>query len=133
MLAIKISEKNELNRLLTTCNRVVQDYGQPPLYVGPVAHHQPVKQRQREGSGSGDVLNRGENHSEKFHVSIGWSLSDPGDEDESLLAGVLNGDAFHAIMDIELLVNEVKVKIGNNIDNIALDSKTVRQRSLYGA
>jgi hypothetical protein len=102
----------ELTVLLTRCNTAVAAYGQPQLY------------QWADDARIGDA----------FHVSIAWSFAEPDEELRKKTAEVFadprSGDA---IRQMEMQVDNVKVKIGNVVNHIPLTrgSKT-RLRGLFG-
>lgn len=112
MLGIK-RPVNELNELLMVCNDVVEEYEQPPLY--------------KEGSHGMKRKRRGheEDYGDAFHVSIAWSLTAP--EDMEVESGGLG-----EVENVDIEVEEMKVKIGNVITTLELGKGEVRRGGIYG-
>lgn len=96
---------DELSALLRACNRLVASYGQPELYTS----------RGPEQSGSSHA-------SDAFHVSLAWSFTSPTAGLSQKTAEVFARPEFRdaVLSRISMLVEGVKVKIGNVVTNIAL-------------
>lgn len=133
MLKVSRPPLNELNELLATCNYTAMANGQPPLYSEESDFRQTevpvgIKLRGSHAMKKAVVLDR----SDAFHVSIGWSLTSPTDEDENLVREQLKTREFKEITDITVRVLEVKVKIGNEVTSIGLPKNIVPETSLFG-
>jgi hypothetical protein len=135
-----------LNRVLYISNKVVQQYGQPPLYAKPSdveerdlveealeehSENKPKRKRKRNApkpqfnwTGMQDV-------SEAFHVSIAWTLEKPSFQ---LLAvtKTVAVDYFKDVKKIAFYVDEVKAKVGNVITNLPLVTNVAEEKSLWG-
>lgn len=134
VMKLEKAPQNGLNRLLHLSNKVVKDVGQPVLYADPQASSfagPPRKRMQgrergpreaREGISLGPsddaVTSDDVDLSSSFHVSIGWILGSPWQD----LLGNLN-DHGRGLEGIKINVNTVKVKVGNSITAIPLESK----------
>lgn len=95
----RIAPNPELMTMLNRCNTVVTSFRQAPLYQR--THKEPV--------------------GTAFHVSIGWALNLPADEETSLRAlYVFRGKKFAALREWLIEVNGVKAKIGNTINHVPL-------------
>lgn len=113
---------NELNRLLFLSNRLLAKFGQPPLYaiIAEVNKAGPRRISPTHSSKSSkkapDLVPGGADYSDYFHISIGWKLEKPTDEEEALTHSTDIGE----IADTPLFFDSVKSKIGNNILNVKL-------------
>jgi hypothetical protein len=110
-----VDEDGALLKLLRTCNSVAAKYGQPKLYEDDdvhSGHKRPPKQR----------------ISEKFHISIAWSLEDPTGSGRTI-AGETACDAMElpaAIHSLRVPFGEVKVRIGQDVTSMPLDPRRRR-------
>ncbi|KAH6609452.1 hypothetical protein Trco_002798 [Trichoderma cornu-damae] len=95
------SSNPELMRLLHACNDVVQSFNQPVLYQN---------QARRDSA------------DEAFHVSIGWALDLPVDEESGKALEAFGREQFRALGSWKIPVPGVKVKIGNVVSHITLPS-----------
>jgi hypothetical protein len=117
-LVLRVTDEDDaLLKLLRTCNSVAVKYGQPKLYEDD------------------DVQGRGKRPprhmskiSEKFHISIAWSLEEP---PSSL--GRIAGETACSAMDLPPAVRslrvpfgEVKVRIGQDVTSMPLDTRRRR-------
>lgn len=80
-------------RLLEVVNRTAKEFGQPTLY------------QREEGE---DAVG--------FHVSIGWSLREPGEEVKKALAEALERTGE----ELKMCLDTLKVKMGSNFFDVAL-------------
>lgn len=92
----------ELMRLLETCNKTVESFGQPVLYQGP-------------GKDAAD---------EAFHISIGWALDLQVDEESNKALEVFDNAEFQPLKSWKIQVPGVKVKIGNVVSHLPLSTGT---------
>ncbi|KAL7949652.1 hypothetical protein V8C42DRAFT_311548 [Trichoderma barbatum] len=90
----------ELMRLLNACNDMVQSFDQPILY-------------QSKGADSAD---------EAFHISIGWALDLPVDEESDKALEAFRDEEFQSIKSWKVSVPGVKVKIGNVVSHVPLST-----------
>jgi transketolase N-terminal domain/subunit len=108
----------ELMRLLNACNAVAQRFDQPILY-------------QSKGGEEGSA-------DEAFHISIGWALDLPVDEESNKALEVFRDGEFESVETWKIPVPGVKVKIGNVVSHVPLSSGAVstasrrQSRSLFG-
>lgn len=126
-------EGDELNRLLGVCNRAVESYGLPGLYhvsemgAGTGAMHgyeggRSGKQAAAASAAATATTTKGASHvktpdrSSCFHISIAWTLQDPGWPRTSISSDVSNFTKSDITIDFEV----VKVKIGNVVHDIPL-------------
>ncbi|KAL6837765.1 hypothetical protein V8C40DRAFT_15339 [Trichoderma camerunense] len=106
----------ELMRLLSACNDVVKSFDQPILY-------------QTKETDSAD---------EAFHISIGWTLDLPVDEESNKALDVFGDEDFQSIKSWKVSVPGVKVKIGNVVSHLPLSTGAVSiaskglSKSLFG-
>jgi hypothetical protein len=95
----RIAPNPELMTLLNRCNTVVTSFGQPALY----------QRTRKEPVGTA------------FHVSIGWAMNLPADEQTSLKAlYVFRGKKYASLRQWVIEVNGVKAKIGNVVNHVPL-------------
>ncbi|EHK25432.1 uncharacterized protein TRIVIDRAFT_31794 [Trichoderma virens Gv29-8] len=100
----------ELMRLLNTCNDMVQSFNQPILY-------------QTKGTDSAD---------EAFHISIGWALDLPVDEESNKALSAFGDEEFQSLKSWEVSVPGVKVKIGNVVSHLPLSTGVASTTSSKG-
>ena len=114
--------KNELNKLLRISNQTAQDFGQLPLYAEPQAPSSPTPIKRKKGQqrlpNEGFSTAISVDLSSCFHVSIGWTLNSPS---QDMLDKV--NQCSHDIQAVGIDVQSVKVKIGNTVTSMSLDSK----------
>lgn len=114
-LVLRLEYTPELNRLLDVCNATATKFGQPLLYAGG-----------DEGSPEKHETDDGQ-----FHISLAWSLEAPQERDsESIAIKALKSPAIEEtgvpyellgqLGDISISFAEVKVRIGQDVHNIAL-------------
>ncbi|KAL8649567.1 MAG: hypothetical protein Q9210_004321 [Variospora velana] len=137
---------DELNKLLAASNRVARSFGQPSLYTRQESVTAPSAIARKKDQ---SLFSRGkrarlpdaksrvstqsaiidEDASEHFHVSIGWTLEKPyeGSSDE---ADIRIGE--QAMSKLSVVVQMVKVKVGNGIVSIPLCAKTVESNGIAG-
>lgn len=87
-------------RLLSACNDVVQSFNQSILY-------------QTKETDSAD---------EAFHISIGWALDLPVDEESNKALAAFGDEDFQSIKSWKVSVPGVKVKIGNVVSHLPLSA-----------
>ncbi|KAL6892590.1 hypothetical protein HDV57DRAFT_188384 [Trichoderma longibrachiatum] len=108
----------ELMRLLNACNDMAQRFDQPILY-------------QNKG-GDKDAAD------EAFHISIGWALDLPVDEESNKALEAFGDEEFQSVKAWKISVPGVKVKIGNVVSHVPLSSGAAltaskdQSRSLFG-
>lgn len=90
----------ELMRLLSACNDVVKSFDQPILY-------------QTKETDSAD---------EAFHISIGWALDLPVDQESNKALDAFGDEDFQSIKSWKISVPGVKVKIGNVVSHLPLST-----------
>jgi U6 snRNA phosphodiesterase len=139
VLQLQRPEEDELNKLLMVCNRVVEDYSQPPLYAQPISasqHSSMIKPRpkrlEKDGriplSRNGDTVD----FSSAFHISIGWALEQPSSSMMNLAKSTFNDTIFDSLKAISVKVAMIKVKVGNVVTNISLVPKGLEGKGLFG-
>ena len=131
---------NELNKLLRASNGVAEDYGQPSLYVEPGVSTTPISASRSYRPGKSITGSKGTrtrrkslaysqpsetlmDASARFHVSFGWTLQKP----PEIPSGGIEGRA------LDVAIRAVKVKVGNGVEMIALDSNIVDPLGIIGA
>jgi hypothetical protein len=117
-LVLRVADEDDaLLKLLRTCNSVAVKYGQPKLYEDDDAH----------GGGKQTAM-RKSNISEKFHISIAWSLEEPPSSGR-LFEGETACDTMElpaAIHSLRVPFGEVKVRIGQDVASMPLDPRRRR-------
>jgi hypothetical protein len=104
-LALEKPNHDELNHLLTTCNRIVIAQGYPALYT--------------------EVASSSADFSSYFHFSLAWSLVPDmlSKGMSSSLDKVWQSQVGIGCQSMRIPVNSVLLKIGNNVHSIELGSK----------
>ena len=112
--SVRPSTNPDLTRLLDRCNAVAEQFGQPPLY-------------QAAGGEGADTA---------FHVSVGWTMGAPDEETCLRVLAFFRDEQFAALTAWRVVVDGVKVKIGNVVSAVPLGGKgekdTDGRESLYG-
>jgi hypothetical protein len=139
-LQLQRPEENELNRLLAVCNRIVEDYSQPPLYAssGSTSQQSPkpnaLPNRHGQNSMSSSSRTREDlDFSSAFHISIGWALEQPSSYVIDTTKATINDTVFKSLNTVSVKVDTLKIKVGNIITSIHLAQKSAEGKSLYGA
>jgi hypothetical protein len=106
-LVIRMQKSAELDKLLSVCNCVAKEFKQPLLYAG-------------DGNPKGD----------EFHISIAWSLqasrstsSEPSAADSTQEDAAIPYELLQRLTDLNITFREVKIRIGQDVHNIALKPK----------
>ncbi|APA09655.1 hypothetical protein sscle_05g044250 [Sclerotinia sclerotiorum 1980 UF-70] len=139
VLRLNIPKSNALNKLLHVSNKVVEEFGQPPLYADSRASEYGTK----IAHPSRDVKNfkaktqQKENFvdmvdlSKAFHISIAWTLLPPGQE---LIEATerLTANELIRVQEIQIQTKEIKAKIGNVVTNVPLPEGIAEGKNLFG-
>ncbi|KUJ24332.1 uncharacterized protein LY89DRAFT_679489 [Mollisia scopiformis] len=138
VLKVLKPDLNALNKLLHISNSVVQEHGQPPLYSKPATTKSDVKARNHSGKrrsinhNSALLYKDMQDLSSAFHISIAWTLTDPSQELLDLTKSAkLNH--FDPVKQIQVVVEDIKVKIGNVVTSLPLPKSVNLGKSLFGA
>ena len=135
VLKVDQPDNDELNRLLCTTNKVAEAFGQPSLYAKPRSHSKENRKgKRRKGISNntgGDlkaevtalVPNALDDLSSCFHISIGWTLTQPEPGKQGSDNLVLRGDT-----PIIFNVDAVKAKVGNAVSTFSLKAMTNNSR-----
>lgn len=106
-LVLRVAEHNtglcpnpKLLELLQRSNKVAKTFEQPPLYA-------------KDMQGAAEYA---------FHISIGWSLGMPPRDTEGEVIKMIHTQDFSEILQWKIEVGSIKVKIGNVVDSVSLDS-----------
>ncbi|TGO30606.1 hypothetical protein BPAE_0004g00630 [Botrytis paeoniae] len=143
VLRVNTPESNALNKLLHVSNKVVEEFGQPPLYansrtsvngqqVARGAHHsqhgKPFRDKTQQKK---DVFNDVADLSDAFHISIAWTLLPP---DQELIEATerLTANELMKVKQIQIKTEEIKAKIGNVVTNVPLPVGITEGKSLFG-
>ncbi|KIW65700.1 hypothetical protein PV04_07933 [Phialophora macrospora] len=107
-LVLKLSkpEDDELNKLLSICNATAVQFGLPQLYddvadIGPGSEVRPTSK----------ALERVIDKSDAFHISIAWTLEDPGDQAIRRLVDLMDDQPYG----LKVSFSHLKIKIGNAV------------------
>ncbi|KAM0712226.1 hypothetical protein Q7P37_011320 [Cladosporium fusiforme] len=128
-LVLRIADQNhELSRLLDTCNGIAADYDQPKLYAedgfGFAHKQQSPNDRQRKAHST-----------DKFHISIAWSLSAPPNASptanrQQKQVPAEDSDLPEAVRDLSVQFSEVKIRIGQDVSSLPLSAKRRRSSAI---
>lgn len=148
-LALRLEQPTEdgLNRLLRVSNFVLNSIGQPPLYAmsQPQVRESPFKSRgkagihgnrtvrseDRLGGGRTDMVwkSASADFSSYFHISIGWRLEKPCDEE---LERARSADITD-LSSKRIKFESVKLKVGNAITVVPLAKEVQVGKGLIGS
>ena len=135
-----------LNRLLRVSNLVLSSFGQPPLYAvstpevraypsgsrreGGYHGNRTVRNKDRLGGHDANVILKGASagFSSQFHISIGWTLEKPSDEE----LGRARSADISDLSNQTIRFDAVKLKIGNAITVIPLAKSVDVGKGLIG-
>jgi hypothetical protein len=138
VLRVQAPGTDGLNKLLHVTNRVVQEHGQPPLYIkaaGEKSTYEPL-----ESVRSSSTPIRGEpsadwdgmqDVSDAFHISIAWTLEPPSNNMLDATKSVALNQ-FDSVRRVLIRVEEIKAKVGNTITSVRLQKNVSEGRSLFG-
>lgn len=129
-----------MNKLLHVSNKVVEEYGQPPLYANPRASvngiknahpSQDVKYLNRKPQPKKQDFSDMIDSSEAFHISIAWTLLPP---DQELIEATerLMANELTEVKQIQIRTEEIKAKIGNVVTNVSLPIGITEGKGLFG-
>lgn len=117
-LVLRVTDEDDaLLKLLRTCNSVAVRYDQPKLYEDDEAH-----------GGSKQTPKPMSKISEKFHISIAWSLQEPPSSGQTS-AGETTRNAMKlpsAVHGLRVPFGEVKVRIGQDVTSMPIDPRRRR-------
>jgi hypothetical protein len=117
-LVLRVTDEDDaLFKLLRTCNSVAVKYDQPQLYEDDDAH-----------GGSKKTPKRMSKISEKFHISIAWSLEEPPSSGRTSEGGPACDvmDLPSAVHNLRVPFGEVKARIGQDVNLMPLDPRRLR-------
>jgi len=140
---------DELNKLLRVGNRVVRDFGQPPLYVPPASSTsdeamlgstvKAPRHGDRTGRARGAVppvrASDAQDVSDAFHISVAWTLEPPSEELREATKTLVNDAQFDEIRGLGVKVEAIKAikaKIGNVVTHIDLPVNVMEEKGLFG-
>lgn len=132
-------DSDGLNKLLHVSNTVVQEYSQPPLYAKQSdftivkSDKSPNQSRKRKAfiEKTASYWKNLQDLSTAFHVSIAWTLTAPSEEVVEWTKSV-SADKFGKIKQIQISIEEIKAKVGNNVTSISLPKSVTVEKSLFG-
>ena len=123
MLAVARPAGNELNRLLNACNRTCENFNQPTLYATNGDSPPAKRQRRSSGTSSNDLPDR----SDAFHFSLAWNLDGSTiDFKKRKRFADVSKVMETSIAPLRVRILDVKLKVGNAIASIALQSTAAR-------
>ena len=130
-------ECDTLNKLLRVSNAAAAAFQQPLLYANGqnMAADNHAQKRGKKLSDNGHATitaaglhsSTGDGLSSCFHISIAWTLHEPGAPMQQSLEALVEDEDFH----INLNVNAIKTKIGNAVTNISLTIKQSSSNDFY--
>ncbi|KAK1143189.1 poly(U)-specific 3'-to-5' RNA exonuclease [Aspergillus melleus] len=125
VLRVRKPEHDGLNRLLGISNRCLARYGQPPLYEPPSGADTDRESRgPRKSTHKGAAQPQTGDYSERFHISLAWSLTGPSSEDHDRIAQI----DLRRMARLRIPFDCVKAKLGNQITSIPLSTGIFGQR-----
>lgn len=116
----------------------MEAYGQPPLYTAPLEQREslvnPPKKRAHQQRSKVETFSKVSDQSDAFHISIAWSLNPPAQTDDEEIHTVVQSKIFKEIMKIKIHIDELKVKVGNEVESLPWQTKAVasRGKGLFG-
>jgi U6 snRNA phosphodiesterase len=126
VLRVNAPGTDGLNKLLHVANRVVQEHGQPPLYIQTAGGENSNQPSESMRSSSTPIRGEPDNHwkgmhdaSSAFHVSIAWTLEAPSNAMIDTTNSVAINE-FEVAKKASIGVQEIKVKVGNVVTNVRL-------------
>ncbi|QSZ29544.1 hypothetical protein DSL72_004059 [Monilinia vaccinii-corymbosi] len=140
VLRLDRPEKDALNKLLHVSNKIVEEFGQPPLYLdsrtsedGTKNAHlvQRAKRLRSKGQQERQSFVDMVDLSEAFHMSIAWTLLSP---DQELIDATerLTSTELTKVKKIQVMTEEIKAKIGNVVTSVSLPVSVMEGKSLFG-
>ena len=104
-MRIRKPPHDELNTLLRISNQTLALFNQPPLYapVASVTHAAAAALK--------------EDLSDRFHISLAWSLTAPSEQDQDRVSAV---GLLRPLESLNIGFSSVKVKIGNTVKSLEL-------------
>lgn len=126
-LVLRVSKpaNDALNCLLKTSNHTLSLFGQPPLYETPSLSSQDNKPKRHKPE---LAQQKQSDFSQRFHISIAWSLTEPSLEDKSRLKSLSLGE----LQDTPMHFDNIKIKMGNQILSCKLPTKAIELTGLTG-
>lgn len=120
VLRLHKPQGDQLNKLLRVSNQALAVFGQPPLYASQKQGQNQDSKQPDEAAAveEGGTLNdiEGGDFTEKFHISLAWSLTEPPVEEQQRVSRV----GLESLKALKIPFNSVKVKIGNVVHNLEL-------------
>ncbi|KAG4034940.1 hypothetical protein MFRU_002g02890 [Monilinia fructicola] len=140
VLHLNRPENDALNKLLHVSNKIVEEFGQPPLYAksrsseNGTTSRQPVqsaKKLRSKAEQEKQIFSDMIDLSDSFHISIAWTLLSP---DQELIDATerLVSNELTKVKHIQIHIEEVKAKIGNVVTNVPLPVSVTEGKSLFG-
>ncbi|KAJ5971249.1 uncharacterized protein N7479_001167 [Penicillium vulpinum] len=112
VLGVQRPKHDGLNRLLKVSNDILARFGQPSLYATSSTQGKQTNVSFHDRSG----MLSSDDFSGCFHISLAWSLSEPGPKERERVAGI----DLQALREIRVEFDSVKAKIGNIVGSIPL-------------
>jgi hypothetical protein len=143
-LRIQKPSTDGLNKLLHVSNTIVQEYGQPPLYIKSINASKAATTKNNRGprakpdrrnslSKKSSMFNWGEmkDASDAFHVSIAWTLEAPSQKLVELTNSRMS-DEFEEFRQTQVKIEEIKSKVGNVVSSMPLQKSVAEGKGLFG-
>ena len=111
VLRLSRPQNDELNRLLSICNETTHHFGLPQLYEND--HTPPLDLQSRPDTKAQQNTN---DKSDAFHISIAWTLHEPGDANSDILTDAVESK----LRDLKVSFSLLKTKIGNTVIDLPL-------------
>jgi len=107
VLRLRKPDNDELNKLLSLCNKSALRFGLPLLYQSPER-----TPRRSSLSQQSDLLTA--DRSDAFHISIAWSLSEPSEQIKQGIEAI----KLDQLCELDIYFSLLKVKIGNVVTDL---------------
>uniref|UniRef100_A0A093VED3 U6 snRNA phosphodiesterase n=1 Tax=Talaromyces marneffei PM1 TaxID=1077442 RepID=A0A093VED3_TALMA len=107
VIRLEKPKDDNLNRLLRISNRILDSYGQPPLYATEIGATNRLLKHDKTKPPVAEV----DDYTNCFHISLAWSLTEPSLEEQQRVSSI----ALDEMASLEINFSSVKAKIGNVI------------------
>lgn len=114
MIRLEKPKDDNLNRLLRISNRILDSYGQPPLYATEIGATNRLLKHDKTKPPVAEV----DDYTNCFHISLAWSLTEPSLEEQQRVSSI----ALDEMASLEINFSSVKAKIGNVVHSLNLAS-----------
>lgn len=121
IVTLKRPENDELQKLLTICNKTAQAFSLPQLYTEGSPMVVGVSDGTTEDEGEVFPITTKPQDHEKFHISIGWILEQP------QVDGLTAGHQPERLDNLPVEFKQVHLKVGNQITTIPLKTSAKKE------